>query len=91
MELPGGVKATTGTSDAPPLDSPNSRGVLVLLESRAGTLQWQGDYWLWPLPQEGSMVVGCRWPDRAIEESLVAVDTEPLRKAATTIRPVWLT
>ena len=91
VELPGGVKATTGTKDTPPLDSADASAVLMLLESTAGALQWQGDYWLWPLPREGSMIVGCRWPDRAIEENLVAVDTEPLRHAAGTIRPIWLT
>ena len=91
IELPNGLKATTGTGDAPPLETPESGAVLILQSSTAGPLQWQGDYWLWPLPHEGSMVVGCRWPDRAIEECLVAVDTEPLRHAATTIKPIWMT
>lgn len=90
VELPGGLRATTGTGDAPPLESPSTGAVLTLQTSSAGPLQWQGDYWLWPLPPEGSMIVGCRWPDRAIDESLVAIETEPLREAAASILPVWM-
>lgn len=91
IELPNGRKATTGTGDAPPVERPESGAVLILQSSTTGLLQWHGDYWLWPVPDAGSMVVGCRWPDRAIDECLVAVDTEPLRQAAATIKPVWLT
>ena len=90
VELPGGLRATTGTGDAPPLVSADTEAVLILQTSSAGPLRWQGDYWLWPLPGEGSMVVGCRWPDRAIDESLVALDTAPLRSAAEASGPVWL-
>lgn len=90
VELPSGVRATTGTGDAPPLESPTTGAVLTLQSSTSGPLRWQGDYWLWPLPDEGSMVVGCRWPDRAIDESLVAIDTGPLRGAAGTSGPVWM-
>lgn len=90
VELPSGSRATTGTGDAPPLESPTTGAMLTLQTSSAGPLRWQGDYWLWPLPEEGSMVVGCRWPDRGIEESLVAVETAPLLAAAATSAPVWL-
>lgn len=89
VELPDGMRATTGTGDAPPLESPGTGAVLTLQSATAGPLQWQGDYWLWPLPQEGSMIIGCRWPDRAIDESLVSIDTDALRAASAAIRPVW--
>jgi hypothetical protein len=89
VELPGGARAITGSSDAPPVESPTTSAVLTLLSSNAGALQWQGDYWLWPLPEEGPLVVGCRWPDRAIDETLVSLDTTPLRAAAATSGPVW--
>lgn len=90
VQLPDGLRATTGTGDAPPLESPSAGATLTLLRSSGGPLQWQGDYWLWPLPGEGSMVVGCRWPDRAIEESLVSVDTTALLAAAGSSGPVWM-
>ena len=86
-----GRRATTGTRDAPPLEAPSAGAVLTLQRSSSGPLRWVGDYWLWPLPDPGDMVVGVRWPDRAIEESLVLVDTQPLLAAAATSRPVWET
>ena len=89
VELPNGRRARTGTGDAPPLESPESGAVLTLQSSAAGPLRWQGDYWLWPLPDTGIMVIGCRWPDRAIEESLVTVETEALRMAAASSHPAW--
>lgn len=90
VKLPDGVRATTGTGDAPPPESPDMGAVLTLLSSTAvGPLRWQGDYWLWPLPGDGSMVVGCSWPDRGIAESLVSIDTSSLRAAAAESAPVW--
>ena len=89
VQLPDGSRATTGTGDAPPLESGATGAVLTLLANSAGPLRWQGDYWLWPLPAPGSLVLGCRWPDRAIDETLVSVDTAGLVAAAATSGPVW--
>ena len=89
VQLPSGVRATTGTGDAPPLETPATQAVLTLLSNAAGPLRWNGDYWLWPLPEEGSMVIGCRWPDRGIDETLVSVETAALLSAAATSGPVW--
>jgi hypothetical protein len=50
---------------------------------------WNGEYWLWPLPAAGPLVVGCRWPDRGIPETLVQIDPEPLLAAAALSRSVW--
>jgi hypothetical protein len=85
-----GRKATTGTRDAPGLVQRASSGAaLTLQHSRGGLLQWEGEYWLWPLPPPGTLVVGVRWPDRGIEESSLTVDPAPLLAAAATSRPVW--
>jgi hypothetical protein len=89
VAMPDGTKATTGAGDAPALDTPDRDAVITLMDSSSGPLRWQGDYWLWPLPPGGAMVVGCRWPDRAIDEALVSVDTGSLLKAAATSKPVW--
>ena len=89
VQLPDGMRATTGTGDAPPLQTSDADAVLTMLSSSTGPLRWQGDYWLWPLPQDGTMLLGCRWPDRAIDETLVSVDTGPLRAAAASSGPVW--
>jgi hypothetical protein len=89
VELPGGIRATTGSGDAPAVESPTGSAVLTQLATSSGPLRWQGDYWVCPLPEEGSMVVGCRWPDRGIDESLVAIETSSLRSAAESSRPIW--
>ena len=89
VELPNGTRATTGTGDAPPLMTAEAEAVITMLSSSTGPLRWQGDYWLWPLPGDGAMVLGCRWPDRAIDETLVSVETAALRAAAATSGPIW--
>lgn len=89
VQLPDGLRATTGVGDSPPVENPGRGAVLTLLGSATGTLRWQGDYWLWPIPADGSMVVGCSWPDKGIDESLVALDTADLRVAAKASGPVW--
>ncbi|MCW2671914.1 MAG: hypothetical protein JWP14_503 [Frankiales bacterium] len=89
VQLPDGRRATTGTTDAPPLQTSEADAVLTMLSSTTGPLRWQGDYWLWPLPNPGTLVVGCRWPDRAIDETLVSVEAGPLRSAAASSGPVW--
>jgi hypothetical protein len=52
-------------------------------------LLWTGDYWLHPLPPPGNLVLGCRWPDRRIAETLVELDADPLLAAAATSGPIW--
>ena len=85
-----GRAATTGTRDAPVVESGDpDRAVLVLLRSEVIGLMWNGEYWLHPLPPAGPLVVGCRWPDRGIPETLVEIDPAPLLTAAGTSRPVW--
>jgi hypothetical protein len=84
-----GRSATSGTRDAPPVEDDGGGPVLLLLSTAAGALTWSGDYWLHPLPPAGPLVLGCRWPDRAIPETLVEIDPAPLLVAAKGSRPVW--
>ena len=84
-----GGAATSGTRDAPTVETPGDRPGLVLLRSSAAGLVWSGEYWLHPLPPPGPLVLGCRWPDRGIPETLVEIDPAPLLEAAATSGPVW--
>ena len=84
-----GRAATSGTRDAPVLESGGGAPSLVLLTSTATGLMWSGDYWLHPLPPAGPLVIGCRWPDRGIPETLVEIDPAPLLSAAATSGSVW--
>ncbi len=83
-----GRSATSGTRDAPQVASP-SEPSLVLRQTVPADLVWDGTYWLHPLPPPGPLVLGCRWPDRAIPETLVEIDPAPLLDAAATCGPVW--
>jgi hypothetical protein len=85
-----GRRATTGKSDSPDVETLGDvTPQLVLLDSTAHSLIWTGDYWLHPLPPEGPLVLGCRWPDRRIPETLAQLEAEPLLEAADSSRPVW--
>ena len=84
-----GRSATTGTRDAPAVERGGDGPVLVLLRSGSVGLLWSAEYWLHPLPPPGPLVLGCRWPDRAIPETLVDVDPAPLLAAAAASTPVW--
>lgn len=87
MVFSDGRAATSGTRDAPVVqgDEPG----LVLLSSTTAGLMWSGEYWLNPLPPAGPLIIGCRWPDRGIPETLVEIDPSPLLAAAATSGPVW--
>lgn len=82
-----GRSATSGTRDAPTVET--GAPALVLLRSTSTGLIWDAEYWLHPLPPPGPLVVGCRWPDRGIAETLVEIDPSPLLTAAATSSPVW--
>jgi hypothetical protein len=83
-----GRTATSGQRDAPDVEQ-TGIAQLKLLGSGQHELMWNGEYWLWPLPPSGPLVVGCRWPDRAIPETLVQIDPAPLLSAAALSRSVW--
>lgn len=85
-----GRSATSGTRDAPVVEARNGDpSVLLLLRSTSTGLLWNGEYWLHPLPPPGPLVLGCRWPDRGIAETLVEIDPSPLLTAAASSAPVW--
>jgi hypothetical protein len=83
-----GRKATSGQRDAPDVEE-QANVQLKLLSSSQHGLQWTGEYWLWPLPSAGPLIVGCRWPDRGIPETLVQIDPTPLLTASAASRSVW--
>ena len=84
-----GRAATSGTRDAPAVEAEDDTPTLVLLRSGSASLVWTGEYWLHPLPPAGPLVLGLRWPDRGIPETLVEIDPAPLLTAAEASAPVW--
>lgn len=85
-----GRSATSGQRNAPDVQSAGEQPQLTLLGSGSQQLMWNGEYWLWPLPPPGPLVVGCRWSDRGIPETMVQLDPAPLHAAAETSRSVWM-
>jgi hypothetical protein len=83
-----GRTATSGQRDAPDVEKAGMAQLKLLGSAQQG-LMWNGEYWLWPLPSAGPLVVGCRWPDRGIAETLVQIDPAPLLSAAASSRSVW--
>jgi hypothetical protein len=81
--------ATSGQRDAPDVEQAAAAQLKMLGSAHQG-LMWNGEYWLWPLPPQGPLVVGCRWPDRGIAETLVQIDPSPLLTAAASSRSVWV-
>lgn len=85
-----GRRATTGKSDSPDVEIDGDVAPqLVLLRATPSPLLWAGDYWLFPLPPPGALVLGCRWPDRRIPETLAQLEADPLLAAAASSKPVW--
>jgi hypothetical protein len=85
-----GRSATSGQRNAPDVQRDADQPQLTLLTATSQQLMWSGDYWLWPLPPPGPLVVGCRWGDRGIPETLVQLDPAPLHAAAATSKSVWV-
>ncbi|MCU1589466.1 MAG: hypothetical protein JWP11_722 [Frankiales bacterium] len=83
-----GRTATSGQRDAPDVEQAGTAQLKLLSAAQSG-LMWNGEYWLWPLPSAGPLIVGCRWPDRGIPETLVQIDPAPLLSAAAQSRSVW--
>ena len=85
-----GRRATTGKSDSPDVEVDGDIAPqLVLLRATPAPLLWTGEYWLYPLPPPGALVLGCRWPDRRIPETLAQLEADPLLAAAASSTPVW--
>ena len=47
------------------------------------------NYWLWPLPPAGKLLVVCQWPDQDIELNVQTLEAEPFLDASRRAQPVW--
>jgi hypothetical protein len=54
-----------------------------------GGLTWEQNYWLWPLPGEGTLQIACQWEPVGIEETVIEIDTAPIREAASRAVELW--
>lgn len=50
---------------------------------------WARDFWVWPTPPQGELLIGVEWTERGISETVTRLDASPLREAALRARPLW--
>ena len=50
---------------------------------------WARDFWIWPTPPPGELLIGVEWAERGISETVTRLDASPLREAALRARPLW--
>jgi hypothetical protein len=79
------VTALTRRADGSPPEAP-------LLQPRGGgggqTL-WRQEYWLWPLPPPGDLLLACEWPNAGIEFSTATISADLLLEAAGRASELW--
>jgi hypothetical protein len=83
VELPDGFKI----GDGAPGDT--RRAMLNAQGGGGSELRYTTEYWLWPLPGEGTMRVACEWRELDLAESVHEVDTAPIRAAAARAVELW--
>ncbi len=62
------------------------------MEARGGSgsgTEADQDYWVWPVPRGGDLVLVCEWPAYGIAESRLTVGGDQLRAAAARARLIW--
>ena len=70
-------------------EDPEATARLVQRGGGGGGLTWDQDYWLWPLPPEGTLQIAFAWPDEGIDETVVEIDAGPIRAAAARAVELW--
>jgi hypothetical protein len=94
VELPGGARASN-IRRRPPFGENDPEGPVFMHRGggggsgRADSVTMNHDYWLWPLPEPGTIRVSCEWPLVGISLSTVEVDGASLVEAATRVVPLW--
>jgi hypothetical protein len=54
-----------------------------------GMRRYDVQYWLWPLPPPGPILVVCEWGDMGIELTTQSIEADPFLEAATRARSLW--
>lgn len=51
--------------------------------------RWHYNFWVWPLPPEGSLAFVCEWPVADILETRQEIDSAPIQDAAASAVVLW--
>lgn len=71
--------------------SPPEAPVLRALGGGGSRRAWRQEYWLWPLPPAGELLIACEWPDLEVEFTTQTISADPLLSAARRARQLWPT
>src|SRR5215207_1344501 len=83
VQLPDGLRLVAGGGMQP------ERARLSPQGGGGGGLSYEIDYWLWPLPGEGTLRFACEWTEQGIGATIQQVDTAPIRAAAARAVELW--
>ena len=90
VQYPDGTKWTSVSmwrpnhrEEAPP------RPALFPRSGGGGGRGWRQTFWMWPLPEEGTLTFVVAWPGQDISERSIPLDTRDLRRAATEAEALW--
>jgi hypothetical protein len=94
VELPGGAKASN-IAGRHPFGKDEPEGPVFIHRGGGGghggrnRVTMNHDYWVWPLPEPGTIRVSCEWPLVGISLSTAEIDGAALVEAATRALPLW--
>jgi hypothetical protein len=54
-----------------------------------GFRRWDARVWLWPIPPQGPLTFAFVWPRAGVDETLVEVDSAPIRDSAPRAVELW--
>jgi hypothetical protein len=83
VELPDGLRLGAHVGGDP------ERARLSPQGGGGSDLRYTTEYWLWPLPGEGTMHVACEWRDEGLDEAVRELDTVPILEAAGRAVELW--
>jgi hypothetical protein len=66
-----------------------SRAMLTPNGGGGGGPSYGMEYWLWPLPAEGTLRFACEWRDQGVAEAVHDIDAGPIRAAAARAVELW--
>jgi hypothetical protein len=94
VELPGGAKASNIGGRRPFGNDDREGPVFIHRSGGSGSsghdrVTMNHEYWVWPLPEPGTIQVSCEWPLAGIALSTVEIDGAVLVEAARRVLPLW--
>lgn len=66
-----------------------ARSVLSPMSGGGGPRRWRQDFWLWPLPPPGLLVLVAEWPAHGLAETRATLDAAALHAAAAQAIELW--